>query len=124
MGDPIEAVRDFFARFIVTSCGASNQRLIAAFSAVHREDYVGEGPWLVRAGQGCISTVSDDPRLLYQDILVAIDASSGINNGQPMQRTRSNRFIVTICPIRARGASGRVGGYRRLRRMANRSAAV
>jgi len=38
---------------------------------------------MVRAGESYLSTVLDDPRLLYQDILVALDATRGINNGQP-----------------------------------------
>lgn len=65
------------------SAGASSERLIAAFSSVERERYVGKGPWHVFTGSGYIPTVSDDPSVLYQDVLVGLATERGINNGQP-----------------------------------------
>ena len=35
------------------------------------------------------STSSDDPARLYEDVLVAIDAERGINNGQPSLHAQS-----------------------------------
>ena len=85
----IEDFRDFYARFIVTSSGSSDERLIAAFSAVPREDYLGPGPWPVFVGSGCyLPTISSDPRLLYQDILIGLATDRGINNGQPSLHAR------------------------------------
>jgi len=79
----IQDFRDFYARFIVKSAGSSSERLIAAFSSVERERYVGKGPWLVFTGAGYIPTISDDPRLLYQDVLIGLATNRGVNNGQP-----------------------------------------
>ena len=85
----IEQVRDFYARFIVKSAGSSDERLIAAFATVPRETYVGIGPWQVFVGgSGYLSTISNDPRLLYQDIVIGLATDRGINNGQPSVHAR------------------------------------
>ena len=80
--------RRFYAEFIVRSTGSSDPRLIDAFAAVPREDYVGKGPWPVFIGSGYMSTISDDPSLLYQDILIGLATDRKINNGQPTLHAR------------------------------------
>ena len=87
--------RRFYAEFIVRSTGGSDARLIDAFSAVPREDYVGIGPWPVFIGSGYMPTVSDDPSLLYQDILIGLAPERKINNGQP---TLHARCIAAAAP--------------------------
>jgi protein-L-isoaspartate(D-aspartate) O-methyltransferase len=84
----IEDFREFYARFIVKSAGSSDERLMAVFSAVPREDYVGPGPWQVFVGSGYLPTISSDPRLLYQDIVIGLATDRGINNGQPSLHAR------------------------------------
>ena len=79
----VEDHRRFYAELIVKSAGSSSERLIGAFASVPREDYVGPGPWSVFVGSGYIQTISDDPGLLYQDIVIGLAADRGINNGQP-----------------------------------------
>ncbi len=79
----IKEARNFYARFIVNSARAKNDNLIAAFANVERENFVGRGPWRIFVGSGYIDSISDDPSLLYQDLLVALDEKRGINNGQP-----------------------------------------
>lgn len=80
--------RRFYARFIIGSAGSADERLIAAFEAVPREDYLGPGPWPIFIGSGYLPTVSDDARLLYQDVLVGLATERGINNGQPTLHAR------------------------------------
>ena len=80
--------RRFYAEFIVKSTGSTDTRLIDAFSAVPREDYVGRGPWPVFIGSGYLPTISDDPSLLYQDILIGLATDRKINNGQPTLHAR------------------------------------
>lgn len=75
--------RRFYAEFIVKSTGSSDARLIEAFAAVPREDYVGVGPWPVNVGSEYIPTISDDPSHLYQDVLIGLATERRINNGQP-----------------------------------------
>lgn len=79
----IQQHRRFFAEYIVRSSGSSDERLIAAFSEVPREDYVGPGPWPVSVGAGYINTIDANPVALYQDILIGLAIDRGINNGQP-----------------------------------------
>jgi len=93
----IQDHRDFYANLVVKSAGASNERLIAAFASVERERYVGDGPWPINIGSGCyLPTVSDDPALLYQDVLVGLATDRGINNGQP---TLHARCIAACNPV-------------------------
>lgn len=96
----IEDHRAFYAHLVVKSAGSSNPQLIAAFAAVERERYVGDGPWSIMVYPAYISTVSDDPRFLYQDIVVGIDPARSINNGQPSLHAR----CLEAC-VPARGES-------------------
>jgi protein-L-isoaspartate(D-aspartate) O-methyltransferase len=91
----IEAHRRFYARYIVHSAGSNDERLIAAFESIPREDYMGPGPWPIFAGSGYLPTVSDDPHLLYQDVLVGLATDRGINNGQP---TLHARCLAAVSP--------------------------
>jgi protein-L-isoaspartate(D-aspartate) O-methyltransferase len=75
--------RRFYAEFIVKSTGSTDARLIEAFAAVPHEDHVGKGPWSVFTGSGDLPTISDDPSLLYQEILIGLATDKKINNGQP-----------------------------------------
>lgn len=84
----LQNFRDFYAQFLVRSAGSSSERLIAAFATVKRERYVGRRPWQVFVGSGYIPTVSSNPRLLYQDILIGVATDRGINNGQPSLHAR------------------------------------
>jgi protein-L-isoaspartate(D-aspartate) O-methyltransferase len=79
----ISEFRRFYAEFIVKSADVESRDLVAAFSNVPREEFLGPGPWLVNAGASYIPTISDDPSLVYQDILIGLAPERGINNGQP-----------------------------------------
>jgi protein-L-isoaspartate(D-aspartate) O-methyltransferase len=92
----IQAYRDFYANFVVKSVGLSSESLISAFASTKREHYVGAGPWPIFVGSGYIPTLSDDPRLLYQDILVGLATDRGINNGQPSLHARC---LAACAPI-------------------------
>ena len=85
----LAAHRAFYANFIVSSVGANDARLIEAFGSVPREHYVGAGPWPIFTGSGYLPTISSDPALLYQDVLVGLDTGRGINNGQPTLHARA-----------------------------------
>ena len=67
----------------------SDPRIEAAFAAVPREDFAGPPPWRIGSGSLFGQTTSDDPARLYSDVLVAIDAERGINNGQPSLHAQS-----------------------------------
>lgn len=88
MATTLQQHRDFYAQLVVGGTGAQDARLTAAFSSVAREDYLGPGPWPIYAGASYIPTVSADPALLYQDVLVGLAPERGINNGQPSLHAR------------------------------------
>jgi protein-L-isoaspartate(D-aspartate) O-methyltransferase len=62
--------------------------LVEAFARVPRERFLGPGPWLVagrvtQAGLRYTTTPDANPEHVYADVLIAIDAGRGLNNGQP-----------------------------------------
>jgi protein-L-isoaspartate(D-aspartate) O-methyltransferase len=85
MDDILAAARRWYAEDL--RCRAPvlrNLNLIDAFAAVPRERFVGPGPWRIIAHPSePFLTPDDDPRWLYHDVLVTIDASRNLNNGQP-----------------------------------------
>ena len=95
--------RRFFAEFIVRSTGSSSARLIDAFASVPREDFLGAGPWQVFVGSGYLETVSDDPRLIYQNVLIALAPERKINNGEPSLRV-GGRLVMPLTPNEGFGA--------------------
>jgi protein-L-isoaspartate(D-aspartate) O-methyltransferase len=85
----VQDFRNFYARFVVCNYGKPDDRLIAAFASVEREHYVGPGPWKVSTiASGYIDTITDDPRILYQDVLIGLLTDRYINNGQPSLHAR------------------------------------
>jgi protein-L-isoaspartate(D-aspartate) O-methyltransferase len=75
-------LRRRYAAEITRLARVRDPRIEEAFAAVPREDFAGPPPWRVSGGwfggKG-----ENDLASLYDDVLVAIDASRGINNGQP-----------------------------------------
>src|SRR5271170_5837530 len=87
MADGIAKRRQAYAAEITRR--VSDPRIAAAFAAVPREDFAGPPPWRIGSGGLFGRTASHDPARLYDDVLVAIDASRGINNGQPSLHAQS-----------------------------------
>jgi protein-L-isoaspartate(D-aspartate) O-methyltransferase len=89
--EPLDRARREFAEKIRTTAGLRSEALVRAFASVPREDFVGPGPWkLLRppdVGRYAV-TPDGDPRHLYDCVLVALDASRGLNNGEPASLAR------------------------------------
>ena len=85
MSTPIQAFRTFYARRMAAMAGTPSveDRLTRAFEAVPREQFLAKGPWEVYTPGGYITTPTDDPAFLYEDIIVLLTADGPINNGQP-----------------------------------------
>ena len=132
--------RQAYAAEITRSAHVSDPRIEAAFAAVPREDFAGTPPWRIGSGGLFGLTSSDDPARLYEDVLVAIDAERGINNGQPSLHAqaidalgaeggrdgrpdRRRRRLLHRDPRRARRAKGRVIAYEIAPDIAARAAA-
>jgi protein-L-isoaspartate(D-aspartate) O-methyltransferase len=90
----VEDCRRFYAEEIRFAAGLSSPALVEAFARVPRETFLGPPPWQVAspAQMGLVATglasgsayvPVDDPRDLYHDVLVAIDPTRQLNNGQP-----------------------------------------
>ena len=78
--------RAWYAEELRFTARVSSAAVIEAFAAVPRERFVGPGPWRIRSPMNMDeywSTKNADPRHVYHDVLIALDAVRGINNGQP-----------------------------------------
>jgi protein-L-isoaspartate(D-aspartate) O-methyltransferase len=79
----IESARHFYAEELCRVNRISSPAILAAFSTVPRERFVGPGPWMIQTSGTQFFTESDDPRNVYQDALIVLDAAKLLNNGQP-----------------------------------------
>jgi protein-L-isoaspartate(D-aspartate) O-methyltransferase len=82
--DRIEAHRSFFANLVTAQAGIPpGSELAAAFASTPREQFVGPPPWKVFTRSGYVETLTDDPAVLYQDVVVSLGSEGPLNNGQP-----------------------------------------
>jgi protein-L-isoaspartate(D-aspartate) O-methyltransferase len=94
--DRIESHRLFFANLIAAQAGfPPDSELAAAFASTPREQFVGPPPWKVFTRSGYIESPSDDPAILYQDVVVSLGAEGSLNNGQP---TLHAFCLATLAP--------------------------
>ena len=62
----------------------NSDTIIEAFAKVPREQFLGPDPWRINPiWQESWVTENDDPRHVYHNVLITIDASRDLNNGQP-----------------------------------------
>jgi protein-L-isoaspartate(D-aspartate) O-methyltransferase len=81
--DTIESARRFYAEELCRVNHISSPAILAAFSSVPRERFVGPGPWMIQTSGTEFFTESADPRNVYRDALIVLDAAKRLNNGQP-----------------------------------------
>jgi protein-L-isoaspartate(D-aspartate) O-methyltransferase len=92
----IDDLRQYYAEEIRAVANVQTEPLVAAFAKVPRENFLGSGPWQIanpdswqamssgaKGGGSYRMTADADPGDLYHNVIVAIDASRGLNNGQP-----------------------------------------
>jgi protein-L-isoaspartate(D-aspartate) O-methyltransferase len=86
--DDIQQARLRFAEEIQRLGKIESSALIAGLASVPREAFMGPGPWkTMRASEitkGYRLTPDSDPRHLYENVLVALDESRKLNNGEPL----------------------------------------
>ncbi|MGH6883036.1 protein-L-isoaspartate O-methyltransferase family protein [Hypericibacter sp.] len=85
----IAQLRQLYADLLTRRLKGDVERLNEAFRTIPREKFLGPGPWRIFTGDRYIVTPSDDPALIYQDVVVALAEEQGINNGQPSLHARS-----------------------------------
>jgi serine/threonine protein kinase len=83
VGMEVDEARRLYVREIGSSIDIRSQRLIDALANVQREHFLGAGPWTVRKGVPSRATEETDPKHLYQDVSVVIDADRDLHNGSP-----------------------------------------
>jgi protein-L-isoaspartate(D-aspartate) O-methyltransferase len=77
-------IRRAYAKQILAQAQVDNSRLEQAFAEVHREEFLGPGPWVIPRWLGeYVPTPSADPIYLYIDSVVQVIAERHLNNGQP-----------------------------------------
>lgn len=94
--DSLSYIRRRYAEEIRVTSNLRSKSLVEAFATVPRERFLGPGPWqiprtecslwqkLARPLLGSYRITPDNnPKHLYQNVLVAIDPSRNLNNGQP-----------------------------------------
>jgi protein-L-isoaspartate(D-aspartate) O-methyltransferase len=80
----IETLRLFFANLITAQAGIpAGSDLAAAIASTPREQFVGPPPWKIFTRTGYVEALSDDPAVLYQDVVVSLGVEGPLNNGQP-----------------------------------------
>lgn len=82
----IDKARVWFADELRHTARVQSPAVVEAFATVPRERFSGPGPWRVLSPMRMAdywTTEDSDPRHLYHDILVAIDETRRLNNGQP-----------------------------------------
>jgi protein-L-isoaspartate(D-aspartate) O-methyltransferase len=82
----IGQARRWFAEELRHTAHVRSPAVVEAFATVPREHFAGPGPWRVLSplgGPDYWTTDDADPRRLCHDVLVAIDETRRLNNGQP-----------------------------------------
>lgn len=90
MTPSLEDYRRFYAEEIAAITAMRSPALFEAFAKVPREHFLGPGPWKILGADFGMSpqfkyreTKDGDPRQIYHNIVVVIDAQRNLNNGHP-----------------------------------------
>src|ERR1700704_2052754 len=85
----LKVVRRAYAKQITAAARVTNKRIEDALAEVHREAFLGPGPWqILRLPGPYVPTPDADPVFLYTNDLIAIVPERQINNGQPSLHAR------------------------------------
>jgi protein-L-isoaspartate(D-aspartate) O-methyltransferase len=102
MSEWLAQQRRFFAEEIQAVCNLRTASLVEALATVPREAFLAPGPWTIRAegdfGEPLRQTPDADPRRVYHNVSVAIDAARMLFNGAPS--------VVALCIDRLGVAPG------------------
>jgi protein-L-isoaspartate(D-aspartate) O-methyltransferase len=82
----VAQVRAWYAEEVRAAGPVDSEAVVRAFAEVPRERFLGTGPWrfIAQVGRGAYRTTPDaDPRHVYHDVVVALDETRRLNNGQP-----------------------------------------
>lgn len=118
-----------FAERLRVEVPIRSDALVRGVSKVAREQFVGPGPWKIlrrsEIEKGYETTVDDNPKHIYDTVLVALDHTRNLNNGEPaallswldsLDLNRGDSFLHVGCGVgyytaiaaEAVGSEGRV----------------
>jgi protein-L-isoaspartate(D-aspartate) O-methyltransferase len=120
-------VRAEFAERLRVEVPIRLDALVRVVSKVPREQFVGPGPWKILREKGYETTSDDNPAHIYDNVLVALDHTRELNNGEPsanlswldsLDLDLGNSFLHVGCGVgyytaiaaEALGPEGRVTG--------------
>lgn len=83
MTDSLDAARRSYAEELRLTTRMDSLALFEAFATVPRERFLGPGPWRFLRHAELHTTENADPKHVYHNVLIALDESKSINNGQP-----------------------------------------
>jgi protein-L-isoaspartate(D-aspartate) O-methyltransferase len=130
-GHDSSRIRAEFAERLRVEVPIRSAELVRGVSNVAREQFVGPGPWrIVRPSaieKGYETTPDDNPRHIYDTVLVALDDARNLNNGEPsfllgcldsLELNRGDSLLHVGCGVgyytaiaaEAVGSEGRVTG--------------
>jgi protein-L-isoaspartate(D-aspartate) O-methyltransferase len=79
----VEDVRRAYAEELCRKNEIASPAILSAFATVPRERFAGPGPWIMQSQGEAWKTPDADPRHVYRDALIVLDAAKHLNNGQP-----------------------------------------
>lgn len=81
----LDEIRHYYAEELRAVANLKSEALVQAFAKVRREHFLGPGPWQVFSPglESVWDTTDADPKHLYHNLLVVIDAEQHLNNGHP-----------------------------------------
>jgi protein-L-isoaspartate(D-aspartate) O-methyltransferase len=106
--EDLQLVRSHFAKAIQQQGHIKSTGLIEGLATVPRENFVGSGPWKIMQAGDYQLTPDDNPRHLYDNVLVALDERRRLNNGEPLALllfldsltlSAGNRFLHIGCGV-------------------------
>jgi protein-L-isoaspartate(D-aspartate) O-methyltransferase len=94
----LDDCRLFYADEVRIAAGLDSPALVAAYSRVPREKFMGPPPWKIASPDmgsmalmglaGAAYSTTENPRDLYHNVLLALDPDRHLNNGHPSSLAR------------------------------------
>jgi protein-L-isoaspartate(D-aspartate) O-methyltransferase len=84
----LATVRRAFARQLMAITGVQDDRVERVFASIRREDFLGPAPWQFVTWPVRTALPCSDPVCVYQDVVIALAAERGVNNGSPSLHAR------------------------------------
>lgn len=86
MSTATEHARQYYAEELRVTANLKSTALVEALARVPRERFLGPGPWIIRGTEldaGPRRTDDGDPKRVYHNVSIAVDAGRDLYNGQP-----------------------------------------